>query len=94
MMREATFEVRVPADLLEYGFDQDQIQQQVNQWLVFTLFTEGHISSGKAAKLLRISRVDFLTLLRQRGIAYIDFTPEELAEEFDAVDKLGLDNSV
>ena len=90
-MREATFEVRVPADLLEFGFDQDQIQHQVNQWLVFSLFTEGHISSGKAAKLLRITRVEFLRLLRQRGIAYIDYTPEELIEEFEAVNSLNID---
>lgn len=92
-MRDAIFEVRVPADLLEFGFDQDHIQRQVNQWLVFSLFTEGHISSGKAAKLLRLSRVEFLTLLRQRGIAYIDFSPEELAEEFDAVNNLNIDSA-
>ena len=92
-MRDTTIEVRIPANLLEFGFDQEQIQQQVNQWLVFTLFTEGHISSGKAATLLQMNRVDFLTLLRQRGIAYIDYTPEELAEEFDTIDKLNVDDS-
>lgn len=92
-MRDAIFEVRVPADLLEFGFDQDHIQRQVNQWLVFSLFTEGHISSGKAAKLLRLSRVEFLTLLRQRGIAYIDFSPEELTEEFEAVNNLNIETT-
>lgn len=56
-MREATFEVKIPADLPEYGFDQDKIQQQVNQWLVFSLFTEGHISSGKGGELLGVSRL-------------------------------------
>lgn len=87
-MQEATFEIRVPADLLEFGLDQHKIQQQVNQWLVFTLFTEGHISSGKAASLLKVTRLEFLTLLRKHGIAYIDYSPQELAEEFKAVDSL------
>lgn len=90
-MREATFEVRVPANLLEFGFDKNQIQHQVNQWLVFTLFTEGHISSGKAASLLHLTRVEFLGLLRRRGIAFIDYSPEELEEEFEAVSALNVE---
>lgn len=92
-MREAKFEVRVPADLLEFGFGQDQVQRHVTEWLVLSLFTEGRISSGKAAKLLNLTRVEFLRLLRKRRIAYIDYTSEELAEEFEAVEALQLDTS-
>lgn len=87
-MHETTFEVRVPMNLLEFGFDQDKIQHQINQWLVFSLFTDGRVSSGRAAALLGMTRADFLALLRQRGIAFIDYTPEELAEEFEAVTAL------
>lgn len=87
-MTEAILEVRVPAPLLQFGLNQDEIQRRVVEWLVLSLFTEGHISSGKAARLLNITRVEFLALLRARGIAYINYTPEELAEEFAAVDAL------
>lgn len=87
-MTETTFQVRVPTSLLQYGFDQHEIERRVNEWLVLSLFTEGHISSGKAAWLLSMSRVGFLQLLHTRGINYLNYTAEELAEEFDAVDKL------
>jgi predicted HTH domain antitoxin len=87
-MTEMTFQVHVPAPLLQYGFDQSTVQRRLVEWLVLTLFTEGHISSGKAARLLNITRVEFLALLRLRGIAYINYTPEELNEEFEAVEKL------
>jgi predicted HTH domain antitoxin len=87
-MREASFEIRVPADLLEFGFDQQQIQRHVREWLVLSLFKEDRISSGKAAKLLNITRIEFLHLLQRRGIAYIDYTSEELAEEFNSVEAL------
>ncbi len=90
-MNETTFEIRIPAPLLRYGFTRDTIQKRINEWLVFSLFTEGHVSSGKAARLLNISRVEFLALLRDRGIAYIDYPPEELAEEFAAVEALEVD---
>jgi len=43
---------------------------------------------GKAARLLNITRIEFLALLRARGIAYLNYTPDELAEEFAAVKKL------
>jgi len=87
-MVETTFQVRVPAPLLRFGFDQVEVQRRVTEWLVLSLFTEGHVSSGKAARLLNVSRIDFLALLRARGIAYINYTPDELAEEFEAAQAL------
>lgn len=87
-MTETTFQVRVPTPLLQFGLDQNEIQRRLVEWLVLSLFAEGHISSGKAARLLNITRIEFLALLRARGIAYINYTPDELAEEFAAVKKL------
>ncbi len=87
-MTEATFQVRVPAPLLQYGLNQEQVQRRLVEWLVLSLFTEGHISSGKSARLLNIPRVEFLALLRARGIAFVNYTAEELAEEFQDVGKL------
>jgi predicted HTH domain antitoxin len=92
-MVETAFEVRVPAPLLKFGIDQNEIQRRVNEWLVLSLFTEGHISSGKASSLLNINRVEFLALLRTRGIAYVNYTPDELAEEFAAVDALDVQSA-
>ena len=89
-MTETTFQVSVPTPLLQYGFDKDEIQRRLTEWLVLSLFTEGQISSGKAARLLSITRVEFLALLRAKGIAYLNYTSEELAEEFAAVDKLSV----
>jgi len=87
---EKTFEVRIPSSLLKFGFDKHDIQQRMTEWLIVSLFTEGHISSGKAARLLNITRVEFLDLLNSRGIAYFNFNSEELAEEFSAVDSLAI----
>ena len=87
-MNEATIEVNIPAALLQFGLDKAEVQSRVTEWLVLSLFSDGQISTGKAARLLNITRVEFLALLRVRGIAYINYTPEELAEEFAAADKL------
>jgi len=90
-MAEATFEVQIPADLLQFGLDREEIQRRITEWLVLSLFTEEHISSGKAARLLGITRAEFLALLRTRGIAYLDYTADELAEEFASVRAMEVD---
>lgn len=88
-MAETAFEVRVPEPLLRLGYNQDEIKRRIPEWIVISLFTEGHISSGKAARLLNMNRLDFLALLTLRGIAYLNYTPEELEEEFRAVKEIG-----
>ena len=91
-MQDTTIEVRIPKSLLQLGVNPTDIQQRVSEWLVLSLFTDDRISSGKAARLLDMSRVDFLALLQERGIAYINYSEEELAEEFTAVSQLQLPN--
>jgi len=87
-MSETIVEVRVPTPILQLGLDHEEVQRRVIEWLVLSLFTEDRISSGKAARLLNISRIEFLALLRKRGIAYVDYSEEELAEEFAAANNL------
>lgn len=87
-MLETTVNVRLPSNLLNLGLSQEEIQRRISEWLVFSLFSEGKISSGKAGKLLGLTRLEFIDLLKTRGIAFINYSEDELKEEFDAVKKL------
>ena len=87
-MLERNFQIQVSQSLLQFGFNQIEIQRQINEWLALSLFTEERISSGKAAQLLNISRIEFLALLRKRKIAFINYTAEELEDELVAVQSL------
>ena len=89
-MNDVILQIRVPQPLLDLGLDDDDVQQRVQEWLVLSLFTDERISSGKAAKLLGMPRLGFLALLRKRGIAYLDFSPNEWAEEAQAARLLSL----
>lgn len=89
-MADTAFEIQVPSALLQLGIDQADVQQRVTEWLVLSLFIDGHVSSGKAAQLLSMSRVAFLALLRKRGIAYVNYTADELADEFATVDTVSI----
>jgi len=87
-MNDSTVQVQIPGSLLQFGIGRDEIERRVSEWLVLSLFAEGHISSGKAAKLMGVTRLQFIALLRARGIAYINNTPEEMEEELKAVESL------
>ena len=93
MMLASPVSIQIPSDLLKFGVERQDIQRRVTEWFVVSLFVEGQISSGKAAKLLHISRIDFLAFLRERGIAYIHYDPDEIREEFDAVEQLDVELS-
>ncbi len=87
-MAETTFSVHVPSNLLDLGLNQEDIQRRISEWLVFSLFSDGKISSGRAGKLLGLSRLEFIQLLQTRGIAFINYTDNEIKGEFEAVKKL------
>ena len=63
-MTNTTLEIQVSAPLLRMGISREEISLRITKWLVFSLFTEGRISSGKAGQLLGISQIEFLALLR------------------------------
>ncbi len=87
---EYGIQVQLPSSLLQLGLSKSDIQQRVSEWAVLSLFTEGRISSGKAASILNISRLDFLSLLKTRGIAYVNYSSEELAAEIESAGCLTL----
>ena len=87
-MTETSFNVQIPSQLLNFGLEQDEIQRRISEWLVFSLFSEGKVSSGKAGKLLGISRIEFIQLLKTHGIAFINYSEDEVKEELQATSVL------
>jgi len=87
-MGTVVMQVSIPEILFSFGIGKEQVQRDIKKWLVISLFREGRISSGKAGSLLSLSRREFLDLLDKEGIAYFDYSTEELEDEFKAVRKL------
>lgn len=84
MAEMATLTTRVPAPLLEYGLDQQEIDASVSEALALKLFERGSITSGVAARLLGMNRLAFLDLLHKHGIPYFDYNREELERQMQA----------
>ncbi len=54
---------------------------------VMNLYKHQRISAGKAAETLGIRKYDFIQMLGDAGMDFFDYSPTELEEEFETVNK-------
>ncbi|OIO93977.1 MAG: hypothetical protein AUK03_07425 [Anaerolineae bacterium CG2_30_64_16] len=87
-MDTLTLEVALPRDLFAMlGHSKPSAAEAMREFSVLGLYQERRISVGKAAELLGMGKREFVRLLARKGIAYFDYSQEELADEFQTVDE-------
>lgn len=81
--------LQLPRDLLgALDVPEEQVERRLREMIALQLFREGRISSGKAAELLGISKLEFVQLLARYGLPYFTETPGELAAEARTLEQL------
>jgi signal transduction histidine kinase len=73
-------EIEIRRELLDLGVTVEEIQQQVELWLIVSLFKQGQITSAWAGELCGAGREAFLDILDELGVLYIDAPREEAGE--------------
>lgn len=80
MVRE--IKIGFPTDvLLAMSISEEQLAKEMRHFLAFKFFSEGRLSSGKAAKLAGMSRISFLLECGQRNIDILPYSEDELRRE-------------
>src|SRR5438132_1243813 len=85
VMTTFTVQLEVPEGLRDLGYSDEEIRLEVPILLVLKRFRQRTISSDTAARILGMSRRDFLELLAREGIPLFDPTPSELEDELKTV---------
>ncbi len=84
--QEVTLHVKFPRSILfDYGLTEQEASKEMMRAFVLSLYRRDKISSGKAARLLGMQRLDFIRLLADEGIPYLDYTSEELEADTQAI---------
>jgi predicted HTH domain antitoxin len=67
------------ADLLHPA--QGRVEDKLKEYLVLELYRRREVSSGRAAELLGMQRVEFIRYASRLGIPYVDLDEQELRDE-------------
>lgn len=75
--------IEIPAEvLLSTGQSREEFIKEAKTLLAAKLFELGRLSSGKAAQLCDLGRVDFLLTVSRMGIPVADLDEDEMQREF------------
>lgn len=87
MSEASTTMLQIPftKDLAALLGTQSQATERAKELIVLGLYQESRISGGKAAELLGVTRLGFVSLLARKGINYFQLTPDEWIEEVATV---------
>lgn len=84
-----TVNLPLPTDLLSImNIHQTSLPSKLKELIVLELFREGLLSTGKAAELLDMPKVAFITRLTQNNIDYFSESPAELSEQISQANAL------
>ncbi|MDS4026466.1 MAG: UPF0175 family protein [Candidatus Contendobacter sp.] len=61
--------------------NRSEFEQEARMAMAVKLFEMGKLSSGYAAQLAGIGRVDFILSLSRYGVTYLNYPPEELEQD-------------
>jgi len=85
-----SLEVKLPVDVLALlQRSRSEMEREAQQWVALALFRQRYVSAGRAAELASVSLSEFMTLTRQHGIPWTDYTDEELQAELQEALALG-----
>ena len=73
--------------LLSTGQSQDEFVRDAKFFVALKLFELGRISSGRAAEICNLSRVEFILLAGRWGVPVADLDAEEPSREFGRQDQ-------
>ena len=88
--RQIRVQLDFPVDILgALDVTQSQLAARMKELIVLELYRERHVSSGKAAELLGMTKYQFVQVAAQHDIPYFDQSADEVTAEVAASEQAG-----
>ncbi|SPF54653.1 hypothetical protein SBA4_6550004 [Candidatus Sulfopaludibacter sp. SbA4] len=73
------FELELPDGAVDQGAGAELVRS-VKEQTVLKLYSDGRVTTGEAAEMLGLTRIEFLDLLRRTGVGFhVDLDDEDFA---------------
>ena len=82
---EEAMKLEIELDIADDATDKVELQERLRKEAILALFSDRKIPAGKAARELGLERVQFMELLKQRGIPHIIYTAEDWEADANAL---------
>ncbi len=84
-----TLQLELPEFLvLQMGSSKDNLQKRIKEMLAVSLFKDGYMTTGQAAELCGMRRIEFMYYLSRNNIPVVDWDNEDIDKELSIVDKI------
>jgi len=74
--------------LFQMGSSTEKLREEINRMLAINMFREGFMTTGQAAELCGMHRVEFMYYLSRKNIPVVDWDIEDIEKELSIVDKI------
>jgi len=80
--------VEVEINVAEGTMDKGELEARVRKEAILTLFADRRIPAGQAARDLGLTRLEFMELVKQRGIPQMTYTTEDWDADAKAIHEI------
>lgn len=94
-MQSIKIEIELPGEVARYvDYKDTDYHRKAREILLYQLVRENKISFGKAAEILGMRKIDFITQLGRMGIPYFDGDFDEISSDIENLNKLSGEQEV
>jgi predicted HTH domain antitoxin len=79
--------LQIELDIAEELVDRHRLEEHLRKEAILNLFAEREIPAGRAARELGLGKVEFMELLKKRGIPYVVYTADDWEADRKAIDE-------
>lgn len=80
--------LEVEINIAEGSIDKRELETRVRKEAILSLFADGLIPAGQAARDLGLGRIEFMELLKQRGLSSVVYTTADWDADAQAIEEL------
>ena len=79
--------LEIKVNVADGSVDKKELEQRLRKEAILALFADRKIPAGQATRELGLSRIEFMELLKVRGMPHVNYTAEDWEADGEALEQ-------